>query len=52
MSDWLSMGGHGFYVWSSYGALALAIALELLLLRRRRASAHEGLRQIIEEESV
>ena len=29
MIDWLQMGGYGFYVWSSYGMLALAIAVEL-----------------------
>jgi heme exporter protein D len=52
MSDWLAMGGYGFYVWSSYGALALAIAIELWLLRRRRAQAHERVRQSIEEETA
>ena len=52
MSDWLSMGGYGFYVWSSYGVLALAIAIELWLLRKRRAQARETVRQLIEEESA
>ena len=51
MSEWLAMGGYGFYVWGSYGVLALAIAIELWLLRRRRARAHERVRQLIEEES-
>ena len=39
MSEWLAMGGHGFYIWSSYGMLALAIAVELWALRRRRRAA-------------
>jgi len=52
MKDWLSMGGYGFYVWSSYGMLALAIVIELFLLRRRRAQARESVRQSIEEESA
>ncbi|GAA4402812.1 heme exporter protein CcmD [Quisquiliibacterium transsilvanicum] len=52
MSEWLAMGGYGFYVWSSYGALALAIAVELWLLRRRRAQARALVRQSIEEESA
>lgn len=52
MIEWLSMGGYGFYVWGSYGVLALAIAIELWQLRRRRASARDSLRQMIEEEST
>jgi heme exporter protein CcmD len=52
MSEWLAMGGYGFFVWSSYGALALAIAVELWLLRRRRIRARELVRQTIEEESA
>ncbi len=52
MSDWLAMGGYGYFVWSSYGALALAIAIELWQLRRRRAQARERLRELIEEESA
>ena len=39
MIDWLQMGGYGFYVWSSYGMLALAIAVELFALRRHRRTA-------------
>lgn len=41
MLDWLGMGGYGFYVWSSYGMLALAIAIELFVLRRQRRSARQ-----------
>jgi heme exporter protein D len=52
MSEWLAMGGYGFFVWSSYGALALAIAIELWALRRRRARAREHVRQTIEEDSA
>jgi len=39
MRDWLHMGGYGFYVWSSYGMLALAIVVELVALRQRRRTA-------------
>lgn len=52
MSEWLAMGGYGYFVWSSYGALAVAIALELWQLRRRRARAQARLRELIEEESA
>lgn len=41
MLDWLSMGGYGFYVWSSYGVLAIAIAIELFALRRHRRAARQ-----------
>ncbi|MEN9314860.1 MAG: hypothetical protein RIS35_1253, partial [Pseudomonadota bacterium] len=37
---------------SSYGALALAIVVELWSLGRRRAQAKESVRQLIEEESA
>ena len=39
MSEWLAMGGHGFYIWSSYGMLALALVVEVWALRRRRSAA-------------
>ena len=37
---------HDFYIWMSYGATALAIALELALLRVGRARA----RRLVDEE--
>ena len=44
MSEWLSMGGHGFFIWSSYGMLALALAIEIAVLRRARRAALERAR--------
>ncbi|MCL4185734.1 MAG: heme exporter protein CcmD [Burkholderiaceae bacterium] len=44
MSDWLAMGGYGFYVWSSYGMLAIALIVELVWLRRHR---RESWRRVI-----
>jgi heme exporter protein CcmD len=35
------MSAHAFYLWASYGMFALAIAVELFLLRRRRALARQ-----------
>ena len=52
MSGGLSLDGHGFYLWSAYGVMAIAIALELWLLRRRRAQARQAVLQSIEEESA
>ena len=37
---------HGFYLWMSYGATAIAIAVELALLAARRSRA----RRLVEEE--
>jgi len=34
-----AMGGHAFFVWMSFGALFLALAVELVLLRVRRNRA-------------
>lgn len=39
MSDFLHMGGYGFFVWGSYGVAAVVLALEIVLLRRRRRAA-------------
>jgi heme exporter protein D len=33
------MGGRGFFVWGSYGALALAVVAELIALKRSRTRA-------------
>lgn len=41
MSDFLALGGYGWYVWMAYGACALAIAAEALALRARRRRALE-----------
>ena len=39
MSEFLAMGGYGFYIWGAYGVAALAIVVELVALRARRAAA-------------
>ena len=38
-ADFWAMGGYGFYVWGSYGAVVAVIAIELWLLRARRSTA-------------
>lgn len=49
MIEWLSMGGYAYYVWMSYGMLALAIVIEQVLLGARRRRAREQLAHIEEE---
>ncbi len=39
MSEFLAMGGYGFYVWGSYGVAAVAIVVEILSVRARRRAA-------------
>jgi heme exporter protein D len=52
MSEFLAMGGYGFYVWGAYGVTALVIVAELVAVRARRraaeslvASTHPGTAQ-------
>ncbi len=35
-SDFIHMGGHGYYVWCAYGALTCAVIYEIFALRARR----------------
>jgi heme exporter protein D len=42
VTEFLAMGGYGFYVWSAYGVAALAVVAELLALRARRRAAEAG----------
>jgi heme exporter protein D len=34
MSEFLAMGGYGFYIWGSYGVAALCIAIEIWTLNK------------------
>ncbi|MCO5121915.1 MAG: heme exporter protein CcmD [Burkholderiaceae bacterium] len=49
MIEWLSMGGYAYYVWMSYGMLAIAIVLELFSLAARRRHALDQVAQYDEE---
>ncbi len=37
-SDFLAMGGYGFYVWGSFGVTALIMAIEPIVVIRNRKS--------------
>lgn len=39
LSEFLAMGGYGFYVWVSFGSTALCMVWEVLALQRRQAAA-------------
>jgi len=38
MSAFFAMNGYGFYIWSAYGAAAVALVVEVVALRARRKS--------------
>jgi len=44
-TDFWAMGGYGFYVWGSYGATLVVIAVEIWMLRVRRRAAVAALKQ-------
>ena len=39
MTDFLNMGGYGFYVWGAYGVTALVIVIEVIGVRARLRAA-------------
>ena len=38
MSDFFAMGGYGFYVWTSMGAVAVLMIMEPILLKLNTAN--------------
>ncbi len=45
-SDFWSMGGRGFFVWSAYGVTVLAVLLEILWLRRSGEQSRRRLKRM------
>lgn len=45
-SDFWAMGGYGLYVWGSYGAVVLALLIEIILLRRGRSQTLQRLKRM------
>jgi len=45
-NEFAAMGGYGLYVWGSYAVTAIAIAAEIVLVRRRNRVAHQHLRRL------
>jgi heme exporter protein D len=52
LSDFLSMGNHGLYVWGSFVVMAAAMILELMLLGRGRKRLLERLRRQYRAEAL
>jgi heme exporter protein CcmD len=43
--DFFSMDDRAFYIWASFGALAIAIIVEVVLLRMRARRVNNEIRQ-------
>jgi heme exporter protein D len=46
MSQFLAMGGYAWYVWMSYGAVALVVFVETIAVRARRRRAAAAARSL------
>ena len=44
-AEFADMGGYALYVWGSFGVCAVALALEVFLLSRRRRAILRSLRR-------
>ena len=51
-SAFFSMDGRAFYVWGSFGAFAVAIALEIVLVRARARRAAREIRDDMVETAM
>ena len=50
-SDFLAMGGYGFYVWGSFGVTALAMTLEPIFVARQRKTTIVRLKRQLRAEA-
>jgi len=47
VSDFLHMGGYGYYVWSAYGGALLAVVAEIVAVRWRLRAARDATSTLI-----
>jgi heme exporter protein D len=52
VSEFFAMGGYALYVWGSFGACALVLALEPLLVARRHGEVLRNLRRQVMAERL
>ena len=50
-SDFIAMGGYGFYVWGSFGATAAIMAIEPILVARNRKATLSRLKRQLRAEA-
>lgn len=50
-SDFIAMGGYGFYVWGSFGVTAAIMAIEPILVARNRKATLSRLKRQLRAEA-
>ena len=50
-ADFIAMGGYGFYVWGSFGATALIMAIEPIVVARNRKNTIARLKRQLRAET-
>jgi heme exporter protein D len=50
-SEFIAMGGYGFYVWGSFGATVLIMAIEPIVVARTRKSTIARLKRQLRAET-
>ena len=48
-SEFFNMGGYAFYVWSSYGLMAVVLILNAVLPLRRKKDVHNAIAKQIKK---
>ena len=51
LGDFLAMGGYGFYVWGSFGATVLIMAIEPIVVARNRKTTIARLQRQLRAET-
>jgi heme exporter protein D len=46
LAEFISMGGYGFYVWSSFGMTTLLIVIEVIYLKQQHVTNIKRIRRI------
>lgn len=46
LTEFISMGGYGFYVWASFGMTVLLIVIEVIYLKRQHATNIQRIRRL------
>jgi len=47
MSEWFAMGGHGFYIWGSFGVTAVFMITETVLVIRYKRTLLQRLGRML-----
>ena len=51
MSEFFAMGGHGFYIWVSFGVTALCMIVEVFAVKRSRKTVFKQLARLARAEA-